>query len=175
MRHARFIGLRLLAPSVLTFLMVIAGGCSTTGSPTAVDPTLDELVEASATVPAFAGLQVEEASQGERPEWTVFLFDESRREAARQVLQEIFGERASFIRLATRPDKKQVESDVVDQVSDTLLEVNGVVGAGYGGPGHLKVYVAEVGAVRRVQEAVPELPVVREAVVIEATGRIEFL
>ena len=139
------------------------------------DRTLDELIAASATVPAFAGLQVKEASQGERPEWTVFLFDESRREAARQVLQEIFGERASFIRLATRPDEKQVESDVVDQVSDTLLEINGVGGTGYGGPGHLKVYVAEVGAVRRVQEAVPELPVVREAVVIEATGRIEFL
>ena len=175
MQNVRVIGRRHLAYFLLASLIVVAGGCSTTGSPTAVDPTIEELIETSGEVPTFAGLRVEESGQGESPEWTVFLFDESKRETARQALQKIFGERASLIRLADRPDEKQVESDVVDQVSDTLLELKGVVGAGYRGPGHLSVFVAEVRAVRRVQEALPELPVAREAVVIEATGRFEAL
>lgn len=140
-----------------------------------VDPTIDELMEASSEVPSFAGLRVEEGGQSESSKWTVFLFDESRREDARQALREIFGERATLIRLALRPDKRQVGPDVVDQVSDTLLEIEGVSGAGYGGPGHLKVYVAEVAAVRRVQEALPGLSVSQEAVVIEATGKFVAL
>lgn len=175
MTGARFIDRHLLATSALALLMVVTGGCSTTGPPTEVDLTIAELIKVTTRVPSYAGMHVMDAGQGNRREWTVSIFDSSKRKAARRVLRDVFGSRASLIALQPRPREKEVERTIVDESGDGLMRIEGVNSVGYGTPGHLYVGVTQVAAVRKVQTVLPGLPVPEEAVVVRANGGYTFL
>lgn len=175
MTNARSIDRHLLAATALAFLMVVTGSCSTTGPPTEVDPTIDELIKVTTGVPSYAGIHVTDAGQADRQEWTVSIFDSSKRKAARRVLREVFGSRATLITLKTRSHEKEVERTIVDEIREGLMGIKGVNSVGYGAPGHLYVGVTQVAAVRKVQTALPDLPVPKEAVVVRANGRYTFL
>jgi hypothetical protein len=85
-------------------------------------------------------------------------------------LWNVLGPRGGLVNIEIRPKQKQVEPDIVDRVGDTLLAIDGVNGAGYGGPGHLVVDVTKVPAISRVQNVLPSLDVPSAAVIIEATN-----
>jgi hypothetical protein len=156
---------------VLSLLVGIAAGCASAPAPEKVDPTIDELIEIAIETPAYGGVRVVRGDPEQASAWTVFLFDESEEAAARFVLWNVLGPRGGLVNIEIRPKQKQVEPDIVDRVGDTLLAIDGVNGAGYGGPGHLVVDVTKVPAISRVQNVLPSLDVPFEAVIIKASGQ----
>lgn len=146
----------------------LTAGCDSGGPETGSDGAFaKQLRQVTNEVPSFAGIDFE--GDAEVEQLVVYLFEPEQRGAAKETLQNIFGDQAASIELRVRDTQGGASVGLVDK-ADGVVGLEGVIGISYGQHGYLYVGVEKAKGVKRAKEKLREIGISLDKVVFRAAS-----
>jgi hypothetical protein len=162
--------MRCLKGSLVLAVIVLISGCSLLGSEGSEEPTqlTKQLRRAGAEVPNYGGVTIDRKSE----QITIYVLGSEKKEEARSVVQEIFGERASEIALNVRPAIGEASKQMKSKATG-ITTVEGVHMLDYDETiNYLRIRATSASVVKAAQKKIKELDVPLDQVIIRLDGGV---